>query len=101
MSDTSASLKALKALTKATSKASKTGKAGRVPTRISHLDFSDLHHDIERLTPQRALTRAELIILRVRDFLILTEDEKKLLSLISDEIHKLQQAHIDIHGYKG
>lgn len=78
---------------------SKPKKPAWIPTRISHIDFTDLN-DPETLSTQRALTRAELIILRVRDKgMGITEDEKKLLSLVSDEIHKLLDAHIKAKGY--
>lgn len=80
--------------------ASQSTTAVKAPTRISHIDFTDLHYDPEHLTAQRALTRCELIILRVRDKAgLLSEDEKLLLSLISDETHKLLVLTVQAQGY--
>jgi len=62
------------------------------PTRISHIDFSDLSWNLNSITKSHIFTKCELIILRSRDKAIgITQDEKLLLDLIANEIHNLSK----------
>jgi len=59
------------------------------PTRISHIDFSDIHRN-PPLTPDQAFIKSLLIIYRSRDHAVgISQDEKLLLNLIADEIYNL------------
>jgi len=59
------------------------------PTRISHIDFSDIRRNPPTI-PDQAFIKSMLIIYRVLNHAVgISQDEKLLLNLIADEIYNL------------
>ncbi len=61
------------------------------PTRISHIDFSDLRQYLKNNSTITLLTKCEIIIYRCKQAVGITQDEKLLLDLIADEIRILNK----------